>query len=169
MNEELIRQLAAAIEKADQSDLTDGGRYFVEHLTDLTRCRHGETGEYLCEADGQLVEILWNNRHTFLNTLRHLAPLVEALKPFALIAELDIGDDEVDSDLFRPLTHNFAPHITVGHLRAASAALAPFQKETDSPASDPEDYCEGCGNGDKVPASGYWRCPKCDAEWPGEA
>lgn len=49
------------------------------------------------------------------------------------------------------------------------AALAPFQQGADSPASDPEDYCEGCGNGDKVPASGYWRCPKCDAEWPGEA
>lgn len=76
--DELIKQLAAAIEKADQSDLMDGGRYFVEHLTDLTRCRHGETGEYLREADGQLVELLWNNRHTFLNTLRLVARLVEA-------------------------------------------------------------------------------------------
>ena len=27
------------------------------------------------------------------------------------------------------------------------------------------DPCEGCGDGDKVPASGYFRCPVCDAEW----
>ncbi|HEY8353810.1 MAG TPA: hypothetical protein VIK69_02195 [Methylophilaceae bacterium] len=61
---------------------------------------------------------------------RVVAPLVEALEPFALIAEMDIGDDETDADLFRPLTHNYAPHITVGHLRAALKALAPFQPET---------------------------------------
>lgn len=32
-----------------------------------------------------------------------------------------------------------------------------------------EDYhrepCHECGDGDKVPAIGYWRCPACDAEW----
>lgn len=31
---------------------------------------------------------------------------------------------------------------------------------------DDETPCEGCGDGDKVPASGYWRCPVCDTEWP---
>ena len=25
--------------------------------------------------------------------------------------------------------------------------------------------CAGCGDGDKVPATGYWRCPVCDSEW----
>ena len=29
--------------------------------------------------------------------------------------------------------------------------------------ADPE--CSGCGGGDKVPATGDWRCPVCDAEW----
>lgn len=28
-----------------------------------------------------------------------------------------------------------------------------------------DDICPGCGDGDKVPAKGYWRCPVCDAEW----
>lgn len=28
-----------------------------------------------------------------------------------------------------------------------------------------DDPCEGCGDGDKVPARGYWKCPICDAEW----
>ena len=31
-----------------------------------------------------------------------------------------------------------------------------------------DEPCPGCGDGDKVPHSGYWRCPVCDAEWPGE-
>lgn len=31
-----------------------------------------------------------------------------------------------------------------------------------------EEPCEGCGDGDKVPAKGYFRCPVCDAEWPDE-
>jgi len=32
---------------------------------------------------------------------------------------------------------------------------------------DEEDLepCLGCGDGDKVPAKGYWKCPVCDAEW----
>jgi tRNA(Ile2) C34 agmatinyltransferase TiaS len=28
-----------------------------------------------------------------------------------------------------------------------------------------EGPCPGCGDGDKVPAKGDWRCPVCDAEW----
>lgn len=34
--------------------------------------------------------------------------------------------------------------------------------------NDIDDYaepCEHCGDGDPVPAKGYWRCPVCDAEW----
>lgn len=54
-----------------------------------------------------------------------VAELVAALEPFALVAEHDIGEDETDSDLFRPmLTHNRAPRIKVGDLRQARAALA---------------------------------------------
>lgn len=32
-----------------------------------------------------------------------------------------------------------------------------------------EEPCPGCGDGDKVPASGYWCCPVCDAEWHDDA
>lgn len=28
-----------------------------------------------------------------------------------------------------------------------------------------DDRCGHCGEGDPVPAKGYWRCPVCDAEW----
>lgn len=28
-----------------------------------------------------------------------------------------------------------------------------------------DEPCPGCGDGDKVPAHGYWQCPVCDAEW----
>lgn len=33
-------------------------------------------------------------------------------------------------------------------------------------ACEPGDEpCPGCGDGDKVPSRGDWRCPVCDAEW----
>ncbi len=48
----------------------------------------------------------------------------EALRPFAKVAALDIGEDEVDADLFRPMTqHNHAPRLTVGDLRKARAVF----------------------------------------------
>lgn len=54
-----------------------------------------------------------------------LAEARKALEPFALVAEHDIGEDEADSDAFRPMPKpfNHAPQITVGHLRAALAVL----------------------------------------------
>lgn len=53
------------------------------------------------------------------------AELLEALEPFALIAEHDIGTDESDGDDYRPMQrHNVAPRVTVGHLRRAQAAIA---------------------------------------------
>lgn len=52
------------------------------------------------------------------------AKLRKALKPFADVAEKDIGEDEYDSDLFRPMIrHNLAPRLTCGDLRAARAAI----------------------------------------------
>ena len=48
-----------------------------------------------------------------------------ALEPFSAKAESDIGSDETDRDLFRPMMqHNEAPHIRVGDLRRARVALA---------------------------------------------
>lgn len=44
-----------------------------------------------------------------------------------------------------------------GATAPATAALA-VDDEMDEP-------CEYCGEGDPVPATGYWRCPVCDAEW----
>ena len=52
--------------------------------------------------------------------------LRSALRPFALVAEYDIGKDESDVDLFRPMDARYAraPLIYVGQLRRA---LAIFQ------------------------------------------
>lgn len=53
-----------------------------------------------------------------------LAAAREALKPFAAVAEHDIGESEDDADLFTPMSaHNRAPRLTVGDLRAARAIL----------------------------------------------
>ena len=53
---------------------------------------------------------------------------VEALeaghRPYADVAERDIGDDEADADIFRPMTrYNRAGRITVGDLRRSRALL----------------------------------------------
>ncbi len=51
--------------------------------------------------------------------------LITAIKPFAEVARHDIGEDEADSDLYRPMTnHNKAPHLTVGDFRRALDAIA---------------------------------------------
>ena len=51
-----------------------------------------------------------------------LPEILEAMRPFAEIAKKDIGDDEHDVDIFRDMqTHNRAPRLTVGHLRAIAA------------------------------------------------
>lgn len=57
---------------------------------------------------------------------------VEALKPFALVAENDIGESEDDADVFRPImgTVNYAPKLTVGDLRRAASIRARRKGET---------------------------------------
>ena len=53
-----------------------------------------------------------------------IAKLEAALVPFANVAVDDIGAGETDKDWFRPMEfHNRAARLTVGHLRAARAAL----------------------------------------------
>lgn len=56
---------------------------------------------------------------------RRIAELEEALRPFASVAENDIGTDETDADTFRPMSrHNRAPSLMVGDLRRASRATS---------------------------------------------
>ena len=37
-----------------------------------------------------------------------------------------------------------------------------LEKDNEAEQKQP---CEGCGDGEKVPAKGYFRCPVCDTEW----
>lgn len=56
---------------------------------------------------------------------REVKRLREVIQPFADVADHDIGDDEADRDVFRPMTnHNSAAKITVGDMRAVLAALS---------------------------------------------
>lgn len=57
--------------------------------------------------------------------------LVEALKPFALVAEHDIGESETDADLFRPMEGKYAraSRLTVGDLRRARDALESLSRD----------------------------------------
>jgi len=58
--EAIMDDLKALAAKATDGDLADGGRYFGGTCVDLTRCNHGDTGEYRNEHDGRLIEALWN-------------------------------------------------------------------------------------------------------------
>lgn len=64
-----IDELKRLISRATQEDLADGGRYFAESCSDLTRCRHDEIGEYEDKYDGELIEWLWNHRHEIAEKL----------------------------------------------------------------------------------------------------
>ena len=56
--------------------------------------------------------------------LERVRRLEEALKPFAEIAQYDIGNSEANDDLFRPMMfNNRGPLLTVGMFRRARAAL----------------------------------------------
>lgn len=72
-------ELAALTAKATDDYLTDDGRYFLESLHDLSRCRHGETGEYCDSDDGRLIEWLWNHRQQIQASLHCVAGLDDAL------------------------------------------------------------------------------------------
>lgn len=85
-------KLRELIAKATPADLADGGRYFADGPrghSDLTQCRHGETGEYDNGHDGNLVEYLWNNRSLFAAALEGAYP--------------DIGPDPLHDDGDRSL------------------------------------------------------------------
>ena len=64
---------------------------------------------------------------------RALEEAKEALRPFARIAEADIGEDEADEDTFRVMSRQYAraPLLTVGDLRRARSLLAP-KEDTDA-------------------------------------
>ena len=66
----LADQIEALAAKATPSPLSDGGYYFSETCSDLTKCSHDETGYYLNDADGDLIAALWNNRETLIAAQR---------------------------------------------------------------------------------------------------
>ena len=73
-------KLIEMIEDATDSDLTDGGRYFLETSHNLTECGHGDVGEFTDPSDGRLVEYLWNNRKAIAALTAERDALREALE-----------------------------------------------------------------------------------------
>ena len=104
----IIKAQADELEKADAK--ITRLRAENEKLREETRSKGERIGGYV----NMLVK-----REAEIEKLR------AALKPFADVAENDIGDDETDADIFRPITgrYNHAPLLTVGDLRTAAAAL----------------------------------------------
>ncbi len=56
--------------------------------------------------------------------LARIRELEDGLRPFAAVAEHDIGESEADEDRYRPMErHNRAPIPTVGDFRRARALI----------------------------------------------
>jgi hypothetical protein len=68
----------------------------------------------------------WAEVDTLEALQRENEALREALKPFALVAEYDIGEDETDNDRFQPMSfeNSRVKLLNVGDLRRARTALA---------------------------------------------
>lgn len=81
-----VADLRKLLATATDEDLTDDGRYFADTFHDLTKCWHGDTGEYQHQPDGKLVEWLWNNRRTIADTIDALRAERDALA--ARVADL---------------------------------------------------------------------------------
>ena len=53
--------LAALRDEITDEDLHESGRYFHDRsFGDLTRCSHGDTGNFSEDADGKAISLLWN-------------------------------------------------------------------------------------------------------------
>lgn len=55
-----MEKLLAEPPNVTDSLLHEDGRYFSETCSGLTRCYHGDTGNYDNDADGQVLAVLWN-------------------------------------------------------------------------------------------------------------
>lgn len=140
--DELVMQLQRHVHKGDPLDVAAYCAFAWHHGWDIAPAQPSQGGSvseraafHLAAAEvldkfGEIigvaqVECIWR----FLSAARASAPaapeVVEALQPFAAVAEHDIGDDEADADQYRPMANgnNRAPLITVGDLHRALRAL----------------------------------------------
>ena len=61
MDTEALRALESLRTEVTDEDLHESGRYFHDNsFRDLTRCSHGDTGNYSEDADGKAIALLWN-------------------------------------------------------------------------------------------------------------
>lgn len=127
------------VDRYDAGQLNDYGGGDVDWWWDYMRAEIDRANEFhadihdqneaaLAAKDAEIEEIrnqLVRMVDIAEGRLFEISRLEDALGPFAAVAENDIGEDETDQDLFRPMDrHNRAPRLTVGDLRAAQAALA---------------------------------------------
>lgn len=59
-DQDLSARLAELRTKTTDEDLHEDGRYFMEYFNDLTKCWHGDTGNFDNRHDGNMIAALWN-------------------------------------------------------------------------------------------------------------
>lgn len=88
----------------------------------IAHCEVRSDADYIAAANPAVILALLSERDALRD---RVAELEGALKPFAEVADNDIGDDETDDEIFVPMLRNHrAPLITVGNIRAARKALS---------------------------------------------
>lgn len=110
-------------------DLTSPGPWQAEPMTGRGAWIAAADGNWAALSCGETDQLGERNARLIAlapTLAAEVLQLREALQPFAAVAERDIGDDEADGDVFRPMQFlNHAPKLTVVDLRCARAALPP--------------------------------------------
>jgi len=138
---------AAIVISSTSAALEDAKRIFAEQVTRAENQwksweARAETAEAALEAQGRALaeagaenerktrdievkaRILSRMAKAITGIERERDEALEALRPFALVAEHDIGSDETDADIFQqPGHYHRAPRITVGDMRRARSVL----------------------------------------------
>lgn len=116
----MIAKLEEALKAATPGALTveDGANSHIFEMRIVDA--GGRCVAFADDEDARLIALMRNHLPALIEAVKRQG---EALEPFALVAEHDIGSDETDTDTFRPIGHNRAPLLTVGDLRRARAAL----------------------------------------------
>lgn len=105
------------------SEHTEAGG-LVERLRDRAESYRmgGPSSEHTAAILDEAATALASERAAHTETKREMEEALNALEPFAAVAEHDIGEDETDDDIFWPISnarYSMSGRLRVGHLRAA--------------------------------------------------
>lgn len=147
MDTEALRALTELRSKVTDEDLHESGRYFYDSsFRDLTRCSHGDTGNFSVDADGKAIALLWNlwrsgaieqlgaERYALMGELieaRECIILLENEQERAEKAEARLAEVAVDRDRWKAMAGELSEYHSA-KLAEAKSEAGRYRAEGDS-------------------------------------